>query len=132
MANFLQTLENIGHGALIERLEEELAAVVEAVAETTKPGELSLKLTIKFDAGLANVTAEVKSKAPRHGVPGSIFHFGERGDGRLHREDPRQLPLKGLDRPERPLKSIEGGVKVDFPTDTEPPEAETNGNGTTH
>lgn len=107
IGQFTVTLEELSHGKVLERLDEEIAIVVDAVADTTKKGHLNLKLIVAWENGMAMVTAEVSSKIPRHGLPASLFYFGEQGDGRLHREDPRQMKLKGLDSaPEAPLRSV--------------------------
>ena len=51
---------------------------------------------------MAAVGVEVKSKVPKHPLHGTLFHVGENGE--LLREDPRQLKMKGLEKP--PLKTV--------------------------
>lgn len=120
MADFTVTLEDIGQGKVLARADSELAKVIEAVAETTKPGSVAVKITIKWENGMALLSGEVSSKVPQHGLPASLFYFGEKGEGTLHREDPRQLSLRNLEPAKpAPLRAIGGGKHEPEPEPTQ-------------
>ena len=95
--DFAEFITDLSHGSVNQRLTEDLAKVVEAVQETGRTGELTIKLNVKLEGGMAVVNTEVKSKAPKPPLPGTMFFVGEKG--LLHREDPRQTRMKTLDAP---------------------------------
>jgi len=106
-SNFLITLEEMTEGKVIKRLDEELAKVIEAVGDTTKVGSVTLKLSIKWENAMAMVSADVTTKIPQHGLPASLFYFGNKEDGKLYREDPRQLTLRNLEpKKPAPLRAV--------------------------
>jgi hypothetical protein len=103
---FADLIESIGHGTLVQKLEEKLLELSEAVKETGKVGTITLKLTVKKAGEFASVVADVKTTKPEHGSPESVFFFGAHG---LQKEDPRQLKLKNLPASPASLRTLEGG-----------------------
>ena len=104
MSTFLETIDDLGHGKVADRLDADLRELVAAVEDVQKPGAIQLTITVDWDGGIAKVTAEVKSKIPKKALPGAMFYFGQ-GDGQLYRDDPRQLELKGIAEPPMSLKN---------------------------
>jgi hypothetical protein len=105
--DFATFINDLDYGNVNARLGEQLSKLVAAVNEVGKQGTLTLKIIVKKDSSCALVSAECTTKIPEHPLNGSMFFFGEDGNS-LHREDPRQLKLKNLDKPA--LRT------VDFPT----------------
>lgn len=104
-AAFIQEQRN---GGLHGELSHELAALVEAVQETQKPGTLTLtvKVAPNKDGVTMTVTDKVVAKAPEVDRGAAIFFV--QGDGNLVRRDPRQLemPLREVERPAKDLRDI--------------------------
>lgn len=94
-------LRSGAHAQLNERLEE----VVEAVIETRRPGEITLKLKIKPNGdGSVEIEDEIKTKVPE--LPrGKTIMFVD-GDNSLRRTDPRQpdLPLREVAKTSEALR----------------------------
>lgn len=105
--DFATFITDIDYGKVNAKLGEKLSQLIAAVNEVGKAGTLTLKLNVKKENSVAIVTAECVTKIPEHPLNGSMFFFGEDGQS-LHREDPRQLSLKDIDKPT--LKTVE------FPT----------------
>lgn len=103
--DFAEFITDLSHGSVNQRLTEDLAQVVEAVQETGRVGELTIKLNVKLEGGMAVVNTEIKSKAPRAPLPGTMFFVGNNGS--LHREDPRQTKMKSLDAPRLASVNVE-------------------------
>lgn len=93
---FMETLRELRSGRTLEDLAEELAAVVQAVRNTGKAGELTLKLKIKppGKGGATYLTIEdsVSTKLPKLDHADSVFFFTK--DGGLSRHDPEQGELQ--------------------------------------
>lgn len=92
---FADVLRELGAGSTYDDLTAQLAEVVEAVTQTRKIGELSIKLKIKPNGeGSVIIADEIKAKIPEPPRGESIF-FVTSG-GALVRQDPRQadLPLR--------------------------------------
>lgn len=91
---FTEVLEDLAHGAVVERLTDRLGEIVHAVKETGSPGMLTLKIKVKRTGEHAAISADISCRKPELGMPETSFFFG-RGGG-LTREDPRQLELRDL------------------------------------
>jgi hypothetical protein len=89
---FYEVLAEVDGGLLIERISEKLAAVSVAVGDVQKPGELTIKLSIKPNgAGKFFIDSKVEGKAPDHPIETALFY----GDinGNLTRTNPEQEKL---------------------------------------
>lgn len=86
-------LDELDNGNVIQRIDEELSRVVEAVQETHAAGKLTIVLSITDEGmGRAKVEAKVEAKAPTHALAASLFFFGKT-PGYLSRENERQGKL---------------------------------------
>lgn len=86
------TLSAIRKGGLVAEVEDLIPQVVQAVRDTGKVGEVTIKLKFKrADADVVTVTDDVSHKKPRREVPASLFFADD--TNRLHRSDPRQADL---------------------------------------
>lgn len=97
-ADVLDVLRQIRNGNLVYEMSRELEKLVEAVRDTRKGGELTLKIRVKpLKAGsdALDVDADVAAKAPNPPRPVSIFY--PTADNTLSRVDPRQMRLPGVD-----------------------------------
>ncbi len=97
-SDVLDVLKQIRQGHLVYEMNQEVEKVVEAVRDTRKGGELTLKIKIKpLKAGsdALDVDAEVTAKIPKPPRPVSIFYPTQ--DNTLSRTDPRQMRLPGVD-----------------------------------
>lgn len=97
-SDVLDVLKQIRNGNLVYEMNQEIEAVVQAVRETRKGGELTLKVKIKpLKAGsdALDVDAEVSARIPKPPRPVSIFY--PTADNTLSRNDPRQMRLPGVD-----------------------------------
>jgi DUF4097 and DUF4098 domain-containing protein YvlB len=103
-SNFVELLESIGYGALLQKLDQNLAEISGAVEETGKSGKIALTITVKKAGELARVSGDVKVTKPQHGTPEGIFFFGP--DGRLTQEDARQLKLKEVTHDPTPIRTL--------------------------
>lgn len=101
---FATFLVDLSHGEINAKLSEKLAQVTKAVNDTQKPGQLTLKITVKPEGTMAMTHCEVTTKIPEPSMPGTMFFFGD--EGSLHREDPRQLSLREIVTPSQPLRTV--------------------------
>lgn len=90
--NFNRTIQDIRDGQLLNALNDKLADVIAAVAETGKVGSLTLTLKIKANGSDAlTISSDVKAKTPEAAVGDAIFFT----DGQnLFRRNPRQADLE--------------------------------------
>lgn len=96
MRPITDVLREIRKGRVVDRASTMLAELVRAVDETEKPGELTIKLTVKPEKGggaAKTIEAKVTSKLPLEDLPAGVF-FSD-ADGDLHREDPTQPLMFG-------------------------------------
>jgi hypothetical protein len=109
-------LREMRKGAIVDRATEELAAVMDAVQDTGKPGALTITLTITPETdrrGIVDkvdITASVTPKIPRADLPKAAFFVT--ADNDLVRDDPRQSEMfspveagDAHDAPARPRRS---------------------------
>ena len=106
---FFETLRELRSGRTLEDLGAELAAIVQAVKDTGKGGELVLKLKVKppKNGAISYLMIEdaISSKVPKLDRGDTVFF--PTGDGGLSRQDPTQgnLPF-----------TVVAGVTVDAAT----------------
>lgn len=97
---FADVLRDLAGGTTYEDLTAGLALVVEAVQDTRKMGEVSVKLKVKPNGeSSVIITDEIKLKAPE-ATRGETVFFTTAG-GNLLRDDPKQdkLPLREVSAP---------------------------------
>lgn len=91
MKPFTDVLRDIRKGKVVDALTDDLAEVVQAVLDTEKAGELTLKLKVKPQGKgdlCVVIEAKITSKLPHVDMPEGIF-FADL-DGGLHRDEPNQ------------------------------------------
>lgn len=91
---FTDILRQIRKGIVVTQLDDALREVNEAVIDTGKPGEITLKIKIKpmkGDSCQVTLTPSVTWKKPQADLPDGIFFLT--GDGDLVRNDPEQREL---------------------------------------
>tara|TARA_R110002167_G_scaffold91458_1_gene246128 strand:+ start:192070 stop:192435 length:366 start_codon:yes stop_codon:yes gene_type:complete len=94
VAPFIQTLSHLERGGLNDELTEELAAVVKAVRDSGKKGEVTLKLNVALMKGTEDtviIGSTVTAKVPQLDRPSTIMF--STFDGDLLRDDPRQISM---------------------------------------
>ena len=101
--DFSKFVTELDRGQINDHLTFTLSEVIDAVKETNLTGEMTVKFVVKKEGERAIVAVEMKKKVPEHPMHGTLFHFG---NGGLVRDDPRQMKLKGLDKPT--LKTVDG------------------------
>lgn len=88
-------LEEHRGGSALMLASNELAKLVRAVNQTSKSGELTIKMKIspmKGDETAKSISISVKANLPTVDLPMAIFFADE--DGSLHRDDPRQHEMR--------------------------------------
>lgn len=94
MRPFFDVLRDIRKGECIAELDEQLAKLQQAVSETNKAGELTLKIKIqpaqRDDATQVFITDEVRLKEPRLPKAATLFFASRHG---FTRRDPNQVEL---------------------------------------
>lgn len=94
MVPFTDILRQIRKDVVVSELDSALREVNEAVIDTGKPGEITLKIKIKpmkGDSAQVTLTPNVSFKKPRADLPDGIFFLT--GDGDLVRNDPDQKEM---------------------------------------
>lgn len=108
MANYLQTIENIYQGNLVDELNEQLTELVKACELTLKQGSITLEIKIKAqgNTGQMEIKPAVKTKIPQH-ERGTAIMFAT-PEHNLTLQDPRQgnLNLKVLEKTQQKIKKI--------------------------
>ncbi|MEX3777807.1 hypothetical protein [Pseudomonas sp. MYb118] len=95
---FIDTLRDIEAGGLLDELSETQHSLIDAIRQTGKGGELTIKLIYKPEgSGQMTIKADVKAKEPILARGTSLFFMTP--EGNLTRRDPRQQ--------EFPLRSVE-------------------------
>ena len=92
-------LREIRRGAPVEEASEALARVVQAVDETGKSGEVTIKLTVKpakHGGPEKTIICDVKAKEPIADIAPAVFFSNAEGD--LLRSDPAQTDMDLGDR----------------------------------
>ena len=92
---FGELIDELRFGSLADELNEKLAELVNACVDTGKVGSLSLQIKLKpGKAGEVEITDVVKVTVPQ-GERGSYLMYPT-PEGRLQRQNPRQLAIDGL------------------------------------
>lgn len=94
---FLHVLQQSIRPEVLDLAGRQLAEVIAAVAELDKKGRLTLTLELspmKNGTGAAEVAVRIKAQLPQP-TPASTLMWPDE-DGRLHRHDPRQQGLPGI------------------------------------
>ena len=90
---FLAFLQGFRRGELLSQGDEQLEAVIAAIAETGGDGELTIKLPFKLNkAGQIECTPKISAKIPQRPMGTGIFFADD--EGRLSRRDPRQMDIE--------------------------------------
>lgn len=91
MNHFTDVIKNYREGELLAELDELYRRVIEAVDDTGKKGEVTLKLTITppTKSGAMPVYADIKSKILEMAREGQSYFVGE--DGGFQLNHPRQI-----------------------------------------
>ena len=104
---FTDVITDIGAGDLERKLSDELENVVNAVIETGKVGKLTVTISVNSEGKMVRVLAESKATIPKEAVESTSFFPDARGS--LHRENPRQPKLPGMER----VSVVRGGKTED-------------------
>jgi len=113
-------LISMRNGAANDRATVELEKLVQAVMQTGKSGDVTIKIKVsKLKDGDTEqkVDIVVKSSIPVGDIPAGIYYPND--DGSLHRTDPRQLSMLDRDREqdernnERNLAGVGRGRVID-------------------
>ena len=94
MVPFTDILRQIRKGIVVDELDQAMLKVNEAVIDTGKAGEITLKIKIKpmkGDSCQVTLTPVVSFKKPQADLPDGIFFLT--GDGDLVRNDPNQSEM---------------------------------------
>lgn len=102
--DFCELVETIGHGCFKDKVESLLGELVDAVKETGKDGQLTIKLKLKKAGEHCSVKADATITRPQHPTPESVFFFGQKG--RIHRDNPRQTRLKQVPAAPPALRTV--------------------------
>lgn len=94
----LDLLAELNRGKTALELTDEIHKALKKIAETGRPGSVTLTLKIEPDKKAADervfVTPAVTSKLPSLPQPSSLFYLTD--DHNLTRQDPRQEAFKGM------------------------------------
>ncbi len=109
----LETLSNLGAGALLDEAAEKLSKVVLAVDQNGKAGALTIKISLrKATAGALALSYDVVAKIPE-GVKSETLLFAT-PEGNLLTKDPKQreLSLRAASEPENttPITDLGSGA----------------------
>lgn len=94
MRPITDVLREYRNGRLADIASQRLAELVQAVDETNKPGELTIKFKVKPEKGGGSqktIACDVKSKIPEIDLPEAVFFSDD--EGNLHRTDPAQREM---------------------------------------
>ena len=90
-------ITDLDYGQVHQELSRELSELIAAVEEHGKAGSMTLTINVRPEGQMALVQVASSVKAPKKPYNASMFYYGESGS--LHREDPRQMSLRGLEPP---------------------------------
>lgn len=91
---FADVLRELDRGKVHQQASSEFQKLVQAVAESGKPGSFTLKLSLKPQGAGSDalaVAAAIQSKEPAPDQPATLFFVTDEFD--LSRRDPRQMDL---------------------------------------
>ncbi|MCH7703871.1 MAG: ATP-dependent 6-phosphofructokinase [Planctomycetes bacterium] len=75
--DFSAFITDLAHGDINQKLTAALVEVTNAVEETGKVGELSVKFVLKKEGKMAIVAVDLKKKVPEHPMHGTLFYIGD-------------------------------------------------------
>jgi hypothetical protein len=107
--NFVDIIGDLDDGRVVEEMTHQLREVVRAVRTSQKKGSVTLKIDIELDGRQFVVNASVKPTIPTPAAGMTIFFAND--DGELRKDDPKQIPLKNLDRKPEPLRTVGGELE---------------------
>lgn len=81
-----------------------LRDVVRAARSSQKKAALTIKLSIEPDGRQFIIKADIKPTIPTMAPGVSMFYATEEGE--LSKSDPAQLPLRHVERPAQPIRTI--------------------------
>jgi uncharacterized protein YfdQ (DUF2303 family) len=111
--DFVGTLTELDDGMLLGKLNQSLREVVRAAEQSGGKGTITLKIDVKtIGEGQIGLDPTITTKIPRRKPQGARFWADKDGD--LHRSNPKQVKLKGLDGNVTPMKkaAIEAGRQI--------------------
>lgn len=103
---FTDVITDIGAGDLERKLSDELQDIVNAVLETGKVGKLQLTISVNSEGKMIRVLATSKTTIPKEPVESTSFFADAKGG--LHRENPRQPKLPGMEP-----RVVRGSMKLE-------------------
>lgn len=126
---FSQTLANMTRGHVDAFLTDEMGELVKAIMETHKGGEITLKLKLKpeiaaHEVQAITITPEVSKKMPSEKQVPAMFYPSH--DGELHRNDPRQRLIPGV-QPVDERRTTRAPMTVDADQDDRPARVDIDG-----
>lgn len=90
--SFLELFQGHRRGALVARCGEQMDKLVEAMAEVSDGGSMTIKMNFKFNkAGQLEMTPSVSISPPKAPVGVGILYVDP--NNRLTRQDPNQMTL---------------------------------------
>lgn len=98
MRPITDVLREYRNGKAVDLASQRLCELIQAVDETGKAGELTIKIKVKPEKGGGSqktLAIDVKSKAPEIDLPEAVFFSDSGGD--LHRTDPAQQEMRFRD-----------------------------------
>jgi hypothetical protein len=109
--DFQDILTDLDDGNLHRELTAKLREVVRGVVAAKQPGALTIKLNVRMDGERQIVVnAKVTPTIPAAKPGMTMFFADESGD--LRKEDPKQQPLRHLDRATpAPLRTLDGAPR---------------------
>ena len=93
--DFCDVLTDLDDGAVHQQATDELGSLIRAALDTNKGGSMTITLTAKPDRkGMVCVTSKIATRLPAPSTNATMFFTDDVGN--VHRNDPRQLPLKAV------------------------------------
>lgn len=103
--DFITILSLLDDGNVHANLTEQLRRTVGAVLDTGKNGRVTLTLSIEKEGKVLLLSGKVSVKTPQAATEPSMFYADKHGY--LQREDPQQVPLRGVAMPTAaPLRQV--------------------------
>jgi len=109
--SYEKTLRELRKGAAITELSEKLAALLQAVRDTGRPGQLVHKIVVSpasaGDVLTLTFKDKVDTKLPERPLPATIFYLND--DNTVQRTDPRQkeFEISEVPAPQAPPQTAE-------------------------
>ena len=94
MSNFVDVLSRLDRGRALPAIEDALAQLAQAVSAHQKKGKMTIEIAVspsKMEDAILLLDVDVKTSMPRPKRKASLFYAD--GQGGLHRDDPKQIPM---------------------------------------